>query len=99
MPGSSQERVSRLLPRNDKNGCMLGSQQRHGKGEKPAGEKLRYRRSSLFTSIENYRKCLASTYQGWGLQSLVSEREKNEKGRERETEISECVVFFSLSHV
>lgn len=63
---------------------------------------------SLFTSVQIYRKCLASTYHGWGLQSLVSEKERRERKTERrrgngETESSEstvvAVVFpFLFSH-
>lgn len=52
---------------------------------------------SLFTSVQIYRKCLASTYHGWGLQSLVSEKERRERKTERrrgkrETQSSECAV-------
>lgn len=49
----------------------------------PAGKKLRYRSSTPFLSVQIYRKCLASTYHGWGLQSLVSEKRKGSKIEER----------------
>lgn len=56
---------------------------RRGVESAPAGENLQ----RLFTSVQIYRKCLASTYQGWGLQSLVSEKkERGEINKSREGE-------------
>lgn len=69
--GVHKNRVSRLHPRNER---------RAGVHPVLSREKSMQVRSNLFTSVEIYRKCLASTYHGWGLQSLVSE-EKTE-GRE-----------------
>lgn len=68
-----------------KDGKTFGSQQQ-------ASMQVRTNtRCSLFTSVEIYRKCLASTYQGCGLQSLVSAKENREGGRQKKS--SECVVF------
>lgn len=63
-----------------------------------AEEKGMQVRSNLFTSVEIYRKCLASTYHGWGLQSLVSEEKKQKGGREAaEKKIIVSVLFFTSS--
>lgn len=53
-------------------------------------------RSDLFTSVQIYRKCLASTYHGWGLQSLVSEEKTEEREGRGRKKRSECFCFFLL---
>lgn len=89
--GSSQNRVRRLHPRNDEEGRVFARFSACRWGEP-------HRRSSLFTPVEIYRKCFASTYHGWGLQSLVSVRKKGWKGKKKKgKKLVSVVVLFIFS--
>lgn len=88
--GVHRNRVSRLHPRNER---------REGVRPAHSPEGSMQVRSDLFTSAGIDRKCLASTYQGWGLQSLVSEEKTEEReggGRKKRKEVVSVLFFPSL---